>query len=48
MNELYSELTQQDDITLKAKNQTIKFLVDYSRAVHFENFSNLEIRMFKN
>ena len=48
MNELYSKLTQQNDITLKANNQTIKFLLDYSKAVHFENFNNLEIRMIKN
>ena len=48
MNELYSELTHQDEITLKATNQTIKFLLDYSKAIHFENFNNLEIRMMKN
>lgn len=48
MNELYSELTQQNDITLKASNQTIKFLLDYSKAVHFENFNNLDIKMIKN
>ena len=48
MNELYSELTQQNDITLKANNQTVKLLLDYSKAVHFENFSSLEIRIIKN
>lgn len=48
MNELYSELTHQEEITLKATHQTIKFLLDYSKAIHFENFNNLEIRMIKN
>ena len=48
MNELYSELTQQNDITLKATNQTIKFLLDYSKTVHFENLNNLEIKIIKN
>mgnify|MGYP001315999421 FL=1 len=48
MNELYSQLTHQEEITLKATHQTIKFLLDYSKAIHFENFNNLEIRMIKN
>ena len=48
MNELYYQLTHQEEITLKATHQTIKFLLDYSKAIHFENFNNLEIRMIKN
>ena len=48
MDELYSQLTHQEEITLKATHQTIKFLLDYSKAIHFENFNNLEIRMIKN
>lgn len=48
MDKLYSELTQEENITLKATHQTIKFLLDYSKAIHFEDFKNLEIRMIKN
>ena len=48
MDKLYSDLTQEENITLKATHQTIKFLLDYSKAIHFEDFKNLEIRMIKN
>jgi hypothetical protein len=48
MDKLYSELTQDENITLKATHQTIKFLLDYSKATCFENFNNLEIRIIKN
>lgn len=48
MDKLYSGLTQEENITLKATDQTIKFLLDYSKAIHFENFNDLQIRMIKN
>lgn len=48
MDELYSELTQQQDIKFKAKDQTIKFLISYSKAFHTAKYSDMEVDFLMN